>query len=177
MMTADFGRFSLPSGGKVFHEDYEVRIAHRHGDAAHFAESKLDGEFISDLGLAHGDLEVELHFGAAHERTGLDASPGSDGESLFCLVVSEVGSHAPGTVAGNFRLRSIGIEEAGANVGIVRREKPLHAVGPESVATITDATTERGEVSGSMDTLDDQEIVAAGVRLDKGNDHGFGIHS
>src|SRR5512146_1904175 len=59
VVLADFRRFRLPAGNEIVDKHDEMRVAHGHRDADHFAKGQLNGERIADLRLAHGHVEVE----------------------------------------------------------------------------------------------------------------------
>src|SRR5262249_30889568 len=63
--------------------------------------------------------------------------------------------------------------QARAHVGVRRGKEPFHAVSSHAVVAITDTPAEFIEVRWSVHAFNDEEIIAAGRCLGKGN-HGSG---
>jgi hypothetical protein len=166
-VLADFGGFSLPSMSKIGDENYEVWIAHRYRETRDQARSELDGKLVSDLRFPHVGLEFERHLVSCQKGAGLEAGTGSDHDFFSGLLGTEVGGDAAGTVAGNFSLGAIGVEQASANIRVGDWEQPLHAVGTDAVVAVANLPGEGGNFARGMAGIDDQEIVTAGRSLDE----------
>src|SRR6266571_660504 len=118
-MLADFCRFGLPAWRKVIHENHVMRIAHRNGRPAHLTERHLDGKLVADLWFSHSDLELKRGFAARSEHTGLDSRPSSDRDLLLWILRTEIGGNIARAVAGDLRVRAVGVDQPGANIGIL----------------------------------------------------------
>src|SRR5919198_311388 len=169
MMPADFGGFGLPAGSKVLDKNYEMGIAHRNWYAADLPECEFDGELISHLRLAHIHFEFELRATATQQPTGLQSSTGADDDLIFAMFGGQPGSDTPGSIAGDLRLRTVGIEQASAHVRIGCGEQPLHAVSTDTLMAVAHAARGPREIVGSMHAIDQQEVIATGHGLDEGN--------
>src|SRR5579872_7149417 len=180
MMFADFGGFGLPAGSKLVDKNHEMGIAHGDGDAAHLTEGELYGKFVAYLRLAHVDLKFEFDAVAAHQSAGFEAGAGTDHNVFFALLGRQEGGDAAGAIAGDFGFRAIGIEEAGAGIGVGGGKEPFYAVSADAAVTITEAAAYGGQVRAGVEAIDNQEVVAASAGFyerDSGGRVTGGIHS
>src|SRR5579864_5917075 len=180
VMLADFGGLRLPAGPEFVHKNHEVRIAHRDRNAAHFTEGELDGEFIAHLRFAHVSFEFKFHAVAANQGTGFDAGAGAHYHIVPVLLGGQIGGDAACAVAGNFGFRAIGVEEAGADIGVGGGKEPLHAIGSDALVAVTHAAADDGQVGAGVQAIHNEEVVAAGAGFDKrdgGRRSGFRNHS
>src|SRR5438067_5920841 len=162
-MLADFCGVALPSRSEVVNEDYEMRITHRDRNSADLAECQFDRKFIADLRLSHGDLKFERCFGVRRQRTCFDSSAGADINFASRILRAQVGRHTTGTIAGDFCLRPVRIEQARANVGILSGKEPLYAIGADSIVAVANSFAEAGEIGWRVHAVNDKEIIAAGT--------------
>src|ERR1700676_841997 len=152
-VASHFGCHFLPAGSKFVHKDDVMRVSHRDWDAADFAKSQLDGEFIADLRLPHGDLELVPSIAAGNESADLQASAGTYYNFFSSLLGANIGGHATRSVAGNLRLGSVGIEQASLYVRILCGKQPLDAVSAYTVVAFANTSAERGQVGGGVDSV------------------------
>ena len=88
----------------------------------------------------------------------------------FAVVLGAIpGRNAARAVAGDFRLGTVGIQQADAEVGVVGGQHPFHAIGADAVVAVADAPAEGMDVAGRVGEINDQKIVAAGGGFDEGN--------
>src|SRR5579864_8697774 len=167
VMLADFGGLRLPAGRKFVHKNHEVRIAHGNGNAAHFTEGELDGEFISYLRLAHVGFKIELRAIAANQGAGFHAGAGAYNRLVSSLLRGEPGGDAAGAVAGDFGFGAIGVEETGTDIGVGGGKEPLHAVGTNALVAVAHAAAEGSQVGAGVQAVHNEEVVAAGAGLGK----------
>ena len=59
--------------------------------------------------------------------------------------------------------------QADGNIGVRRRQNPLHSVGADSVVTIANQTSECADIGRRMLAVDDQEIVPTCGGLHEGD--------
>ena len=117
-------------------------------------------------------------FVVAGKPASLDSGAGPDRKLLFGLLPAEIRSHAAGAVAGDFCFRSVGVEEpACLHIRIRRGGQPLHAVRSHAVMAVADAPAEVRDVHGNISAIDNQEVIAAGIGLNKGYDSSGRRHS
>ncbi len=103
-------------------------------------------KFISYLRLAHGGFELVAGFAATGKHASLDPGASADGKSFLGLHRAEIRSHTAGAVSGNFRFRSVGIEEPRLHIRIRRGIQPLDAVSSHTGMAIADAPAEIRDV-------------------------------
>ena len=141
MMAANFGRFRLPSRSEFFLEDHKMRIAHGYRSAFDLTKSQLDRKRFADLRLAHVGLKAEALAFACVQHAAFDAGAGAHQNLFPAMLAHPMGGHAAGSIAGDFRLRAIGVEQAGANIRLIWRigKQPLHPIGAYSRPPIADA--------------------------------------
>jgi hypothetical protein len=110
-----------------------------------------------------------LIFIVACETASFYAGSGANCHFLSGLLRAKISCHAASSVAGYFSLGAIGIEQARTDIRILRREKPLHAVSTYACVPVANAVGEAHYVCRSVHTIDDEEIVPAGISFHKRN--------
>ena len=147
----------------ILDEDDAVRVAHR--DAGHLVVLALDLDVLLDdavhaeprdgnlLTLEHRLAHVDAHardlarlnLQARHEN----ARARLDRELLFLsqAEVVEIAREAADAVATHLRLTAVRIEDAHAEVRLVRRQHVEHAVTADAVVAVADLLRKRGEVA------------------------------
>src|SRR5450755_3176340 len=168
-LRPDQRRLPLPSVRKILYEDYEVRIADRDSRSDRAHPHRLDRQMAVHFRAAHIDFKLKGGALPAGEMARLQTGAGANDDFRFVLSRTDFGGHAACAIAGNFRLRTVGIDEARAHVGFRIGRKPFHAVGAHATMAIAQATSELAEVAGSVPSFHQQEIVAARRRLGKRN--------
>src|SRR5260370_9406841 len=164
-------RLPLPAIVKVLYENYEVRIPHRNFRSHRPHTGRLYRQLAADLRLAH--LRFEFNRGALppmwppHDPAGLQAGAGAHDNFRLVVWVARTNfrRHTARAIARNFRLRTIGIDQARAYVSPRVRKQPFHAVRSHSAMAIAQAAGEPAEVTGNSLTFHEQKIVAASRRL------------
>src|SRR5262249_22552856 len=87
----------------------------------------------------------------------------------FLRFRAQICGYATGSVSGDFSFRSIGIDQPGADIGVLRRKKPLHTIGPDSLMAVANMLAETCNISGQVHAIDNEEVITAGACLNKRN--------
>src|ERR1051325_4641332 len=109
------------------------------------------------------------------ELARLDARVGPHVDRGLAGQPKLVGSDATRAVAGDFRVGTVGIDQHGVDVGILRRIEPFDTVGADAVVAIAETAGEFAASVAGMSTVDDEEIVAAGTGLGEWDSDGHGL--
>jgi hypothetical protein len=151
-----------------------VGVAGGHRPAGHRPIGELKSLGLADLWRPHVHVELELGVAPRDELADAGAGPGTHGEGGVIVGRGEQGGDAARAVAGDLGRRAVGVDEARGDVGVVVGRQPLDAVGAHALVAVAGTARERGQVDRCEPLLDEQEVVAAGGRLDEGHPIGAG---
>src|SRR5262249_36403422 len=138
VMLADFGGIALPARSKFILENHKVWVPHGNRNAAYFSKGNLNGEFIAHLRFPHRNFELEGCIGMRSQCAGFNPSAGAYVHTFAWRLRAQVGGNAARAIARNFCIRTVGVDQASANVGILHWKKPLDAIGANSVVAVAD---------------------------------------
>src|SRR6185437_3622216 len=169
VMLADLRTLGLPTDREFVDENGKVRIAHGNRNSANFAESHLDKELVANLRFTHSSLKLKTHVSVRGQRAGLDPGSGANRDFLPGSFGAEIGCDAAGAIAGDFRFPTIGIQQASADVGILRGKEPFHTIGADAIVAVANRTRERNQIGRGMHAVNDEKVIAAGAGLGKWN--------
>ena len=131
---------------------------------------QMDRKRIPNLRLPHRGFKFIAVFTATGQRARLEARTGTDRELFswslsFRLFCTQKSRHAACAIAGDFRLRTIGVEQSGLHVRVRRWEQPFHTVRAYPVVSITNLSAELRDIGRNIPAIDDQKVIAAGIGL------------
>src|SRR2546425_12623779 len=95
----------------------------------------------------------------------LDAGAGLYGQLAVVSAVEQVRGDTSRPVAGDFRLRAVGIDQADAHVGFRGRKEPLHAVCANAVVAVADFFSVLEHVWPGLSPPNYQEMLVPSRRL------------
>src|SRR5882672_7635512 len=146
-----------------------MRIAHGDKDASNFTKSDLDGKLVPHLRLAHRGFKFVARLAPRGQYACLQPRIGADNNFFFFLLSTNIGSNTSGAVAGDFRFRSIRVEQARSYVSLLVWKNPLHTIRTDTLMPVANAAAEISQVCRSMHAVNDQEIIATGMCFHKRN--------
>ena len=101
----------------------------------------------------------------ANEPAGLHSGAGANHDFRSVLSRTNLCRNTARAVAGDFRLRTIRIDQVRLHIRFRIGKQPFHAVGADSAMAIAQPAAECAKVAGSVCTFHHQKIVAASRRL------------
>src|SRR6202043_1975055 len=138
---------------------------------------RFNRQLAADVRSAH--IRFELKRGTlpppfpavfpAYEPAGLQSRTRANYNIRLVLPGTNLRGHTARSVAGNFRLGTIRIDQARLDVSFRIGKQPFHAISANSAMAIAQTAAERAQVAGSLRTFHHQKIVAASRRLGKRN--------
>src|SRR5690348_17214015 len=167
MVMLDFTRLCLPAGRESLHEQHKMRITHGNGNANDVCKSQLNGKRVSHLWLAHFHFKVECVSIAALESARFHAGAGTNTDCMLLLLRKEIGGDTAGTVTRNLSVGPVSVQQARSRVCLWVRKDPFHPVGADAVMPIANRCREGRQVSRRMHAVNQDEIIAAGLRFNK----------
>src|ERR1700676_1348657 len=153
--TTDLLSLCSPIGGEPVYEDYIMGIAHRNLNTDYFTRRQRNRRFRAHLRLSHGSLELIFGSVARLEDAGFEPGAGSDDNSFFQFLRAQIGRNTACSISRNLRFRTVGIKEAGIDVGILRREKPLDAICSNAPIAIAHFPAKLRQIGSSVNSVDD----------------------
>src|SRR5664280_1001083 len=146
-----------------------MRVTHGNRDAGNLSIAELDGKLIPDLRLAHGAAKLEAVSIACGQGTSLQTGARTNDGRTAVVLGAIPRRHAARSIARNFRLGAIGIQQTHPQVRIGGWQYPFHTVGADPIMPIADTSAETTDIAGRVGKIDDQKIIAAGCRLNERN--------
>src|ERR1019366_8229519 len=103
---------------------------------------ELDGKLIPDLRLAHGTAKLEVVPVARRQVTGLQTRARTNDDRTAVMLGAIPCRHAACSIARNFRLGTISVQQPHPQVRIGGRQYPFHTVGADAIMPIADTPAE-----------------------------------